>query len=744
MLQQPTAIFLINLVQDVNILRPLIFMAARDFDFRAVILVSPQFANRDPYGIWRAEVDILRSETGADVRTFQTDWDAFREIDGTGIIFAGSESSLAGHSTTHNIFRYAPQGFLKVTLQHGFECVGFRHSAAHDRAHGQTISFGADLLCAWQGVEHQRSMPVTQRAKAVVTGPTSVLQSFTGSIDRPADAPGIVCENLHSVRLNSTSELKNEFVSAFGEFCRLLGRDQRDVVIRPHPGGQYMLKNKVALPANATINNAPMYRLDLRRFSYGISAPSSVLIDMLLADIPTAVWRDRDGDVDTDNYAGLATVSTPQDWFDFAQEAARHPEPFIAAQRRFLVEQAMPIEPKDVFERFAAIFRAGGRISLGQGNDPVAKDRLLIVANAHLPTVQVCLERPLARLIRSGELATELLTETRLKEREAALGSPSAVRQWIDRALDDFAPRALILSRYSGPYAPDMIAWAKRNGVPAIYHLDDDLLSVPVSLGERKYTYHNAPQRLEAVRTLLTQSTLVYASTERLKERLLGHFPALPIIAGPINCSGRIIREARKGPARVLGYMASADHLPNLEMILPAIVAVLDRYPHLSFELFGSIPVPPALERFGERVLKVAPIADYTSFLEQFSKRNWDIGVCPLEPTDFNLTKSNNKWIEYTSTGIAVVASANMIYDECCAAGCGLLAEGLDQWLRALTSLIDDDEGRIAMVARAQEKLETVYSISKHREQILGIVRLAERGLAESEAVHSTEAGEVT
>jgi hypothetical protein len=724
MFEQPTAVFLVNLVQDVNVLRPLVIMAARDFDFRVLILMSAKFANRDAYGIWRDELERLSAETDALLETFESDWDAFQHLQGGGIIFAGSESNLPGHSTTHAVFRYAPASFLKVTLQHGFECVGFRHSAAHDRAHGHSVAFAADILCSWQPLDRQGSMPQSQRAKAVVTGPSAVLQRFTDSFVRDPDAPGIVCENLHSVRLNSASGLKSEFVGAFEEFSRLLARDGRDIVIRPHPGGQYMLKNNVALPPNARMNNAPMFRLDLRRLAYGISAPSSVLIDMLLADIPTAVWRDRDGGIDTDNYAGLASVSTPQDWYNFSREATRRPQPFIDAQRHFLAEQQMPVEPRDVFERFAAIFRAGSRMTVASGSAPVERQRILIVANAHLPTVQVCLERPLSLLVRSGELVTELLTETRLREREA-VGSSVAIADWIANRLDRFAPDAIIFSRYSGPYGPDMVAWARRRGVPVIYHLDDDLVSVPRSLSARKHAYHNAPERLEAVRALLTGATLVYASTERLRDRLLETFSDLPIVTGPINCSGRVIRTPAKGPARIIGYMASADHLPNLQMIMPAIVAVLNRHPQLRFELFGSIPIPPELERFGERIVKVPPIPDYETFLKRFGDRGWDIGICPLVPNEFNLTKSNNKWIEYSSLGIAVVASDRMIYDECCADGCGALADDPESWLAALDHLVADDDARLAMIVRAQRKLESEFSIAQHREQILDVIELA-------------------
>lgn len=725
MFSQPTAIFLINLVQDINILRPLVYMASRDLDFRVSILVSGQLASRDLYGIWRDELQSMSSDANADLAVFENDWDAFGHLRGHGIILAASESSLPGHHTTHAVFQYAPSSFLKVTLQHGFECVGFRHSAAHDRAHGQGITFAADLLCSWQPVEQQGSIAPSQRAKVVVTGPTAVLQAFQEPLDKLPNAPGLVCENLHSVRLNSTVELKDEFVGAFNEFSRLLARDGRSVVLRPHPGGQYALKNNLALPPNARIDNAPMYRLDLRQFAYGISAPSSVLIDMLLADIPTAVWRDRANGIDTDNYAGLTSVSSPQDWIDFASEAVIRPGRFIEQQRRFLADQNIPIEPRDVFNRFAAVLKAGSMLAVAPGSAPVARRRFLFIANAHLPTVQACLERPLAALVRSGELLIELLTETRLVEREAALGSSEAVTAWLEDALDRFAPQALIFSRYSGPFGSEIIAWARARGVPVIYQIDDDLLAVPKSLGARKHAYHNRPERLAAVRALLTSATLVYASTPKLRERLLGHFPDLPVVTGPINCSGRVMRRPQPGSVRRVGYMASADHLPNLEIVLPAIVALLDRHPELTFELFGSIAVPAALGCYGDRIVKLEPVSDYEAFLRQLGERHWDIGICPLTPTEFNLTKSNNKWIEYTSLGIAVVASANMIYDECCADGCGILADGEQSWLEALDRLVTEDHERLAMIGRAQHKLETIYSIEQHRAQILAVVEQA-------------------
>jgi glycosyltransferase involved in cell wall biosynthesis len=718
-----TAVFLINLVQDVNILRPLVFMAARDFGFHPMLLVSAKFTGRDLFGIWQHELEQIAAETGAVLNFFSSDWEANNLLENRqGLIFAASESHLPNHVTTHSVFRHAPQTLLRVTLQHGFECVGFRHSADHVRAHGSTASFGADIVCAWQDAENLISMSASQRSKLLVTGPTAVLQMPSGEVQRKEGAPGIVCENLHSVRLNGAGDFKAEFVDTFDEFARSLEQDRREVVLRPHPGGQYVLKNKVPLPSNARINNAPMYRVDLREFSYGISAPSSVLIDMLLAGIPTAVWRDAAGAMDADTYASLMTVSSARDWLEFSRDALAHPDDFLDRQRRFLDDQAMPLDPEDVFSRFAELFRSARRVQLRHPGFAAERERVLFVANANVPTLQLSFQKPLTPLVAKGAVSTDLLTEQELRERPGILETEAGQAAWVSDRLDAFDPSVVVFCRYSGPASRAIVNWARNNAVPVIYHIDDDLLAIPPDVGTRKYELHNAPERLTTVRFLLSSADLVYASTEKLRQRLLEYSPALKVIAGDIYCSGAVLRRPEVRSGCRVGYMASADHAHNLQMVLPAVERLLELNPNVEFEFFGSIPVPPTLERFGRRVATAPPVANYARFLEEFAARKWDIGICPLVPIDFNLMKANTKWVEYTSCGSAVVASRGTVYDECCAGGCGILASTEDEWFEALHLLSSIPDDRIAMVRRAQQKLERDYHIGRLRNQVIDVI----------------------
>jgi hypothetical protein len=716
-----SAVFVIDLVQDVNILRPLVFMARAEFDFDALLLVSQKFAARDALGVWRNELELICRETGARLELFDSDLAAHRYLDGEGLLFTGSESHLQDHSTAHDLLRHAPQSYLRITLQHGFECVGLRHSADHVRAYGETASFAADIICAWTDCDQLPSLAPSQRSKVLVTGPTSLLQRPLGDVVRMAGAPGIVCENLHSIRFSTATEPKAEFVETFAAFANSMAKRKRRVALRPHVGGQYFLKRQVPLSANVQIENAPLYRLDLRQFSYGISSPSSILIDMLLADIPTAVWRDRKGKVDTSSYRGLTEVSSAAEWVQFARAAEEDRESMLAAQREFLHRQDMPLEPREVFSRFASIFQAARRIELRPPAAAAERERLLFVANTNLPTLQLSFDKPLAPLIGRGEVATQLLAEPDLRAVTQGDDSAAAAAD-IERYLDRYGPSSIIFCRYTGPGYEPILAWAKREQVPVIYHIDDDLFGVPAVIGRRKFEHHNSPERRQALVTLLQSADLVYASTEALKERLLGYLPGLPIVAGEIYCASPVLRRPVRESVCRVGYMGSADHAHNLSPIISVIEQLLDSNSHVQFEFFGSIPVPEELERFGNRIVATKPVAEYEKFLEALSSREWDVGICPLAPIDFNLTKANTKWVEYTAVGAAVVASRGTVYDSCCADGCGILAATPEEWAAGLDLLVNDADERRAIVERAQTKLERQYNVTRLRNQLLAVI----------------------
>ena len=294
----------------------------------------------------------------------------------------------------------------------------------------------------------------------------------------------------------------------------------------------------------------------------------------------------------------------------------------------------------------------------------------------------------------------------------------------IEAAFGRQRPDLLVLSRYTSPRGIDWIGLARDAAIPVIYHLDDDLLAVPESLGAAKFKAYNRPERVQALRDNIEASDLFYVSTGELKKRYEEHGVRAPMVAGEVYCSvapgdiGALVAPAT-GP--VIGYMGTGGHSADLAMILPAVCAVMDQVPSLNFEVFGTIKMPSELERFGSRVRHVPPVADYADFIPYLRSLGWWVGLAPLEDNVFNRCKADTKWVEYSLAGMAIVASDIVVYRRACEDRAGLLASGAAEWRQAILDLLLSPALRASTISAAQHKLRARYTHDQLRRQVLDV-----------------------
>jgi len=356
MAARDTIVFHAHLIQDVSVLRPLLRLARRTSQRDIVMLLAEEFLGYDSTGAWRAEIGHICSELDIALSTYATPFDALTLLAGRrGLIVAGSESDNRAHAATHQLFRALPPEFLRVTLQHGFECLGFLHNAAHDAATGHAVRFAADILVGWLPAERLTALMPAERPKLYTAGPMHLLEQ-PAAPERPAFHPlsGVVCENLHSVRFKHDSTRKT-FIEDLSAFAALTRQLDGTLHLRPHPAGNYTLRKNVPLPEGVRLNQTPLYRLHLPDFDFCISTPSSVLFDFVLAGVPVAVWADAEGWIDTRNYTGLETVVTAEDWWRFALRCASDPKPLLHRQARFLAELGLPADTEDRYARLLSL-----------------------------------------------------------------------------------------------------------------------------------------------------------------------------------------------------------------------------------------------------------------------------------------------------------------------------------------------------------------------------------------------------
>jgi glycosyltransferase involved in cell wall biosynthesis len=352
------------------------------------------------------------------------------------------------------------------------------------------------------------------------------------------------------------------------------------------------------------------------------------------------------------------------------------------------------------------------------GNEAV---RLLIFADGPGATQTISFVMPLAKARASGRLRLRMVSEADFESM-----TPAQADDLAETVMADFAPTHVIVSRFGGGGAAGIAAACRRRALPYVMHLDDNLFAVPEALGASKFKKYNDPARLGRLRLLCERASVIYASTAELARQLGAMNFTPPVVAGNIYCSPPATPAAYTPPETpVIGYMGTAGHAADLDMIVPAITRVLEQHPQARFETFGSIKMPKALAaKFGDRVQARPAAASYLEFIALFQAMNWTCGLAPLEDTPFNACKANTKFIEYTVAGMPCIASDTVVYRRSLADGRGLLAQTQEDWFSAMDTLIRDPSKAAQMLETAQSALETNWSLEALRVQLESICNL--------------------
>lgn len=364
---------------------------------------------------------------------------------------------------------------------------------------------------------------------------------------------------------------------------------------------------------------------------------------------------------------------------------------------------------------------AGDRLNAGlydlQFDGHIGRPNVLILPEHLNATYYLSFDIPLRRLHAHGAMNFAVASQQRV----TASGSGC----WI-RWTETFSPDIVVMSRYCSPFGEDILRFFRERGVPVIYHLDDDLLDIPESLGPDIQERHGNPQTVACRRELLQNSDFIYASTAYLSELLQARLPAQRIVHGIYApyLGGELPStptSQRKCP--VIGYMGSRGHQDDLDLAVQALSRLLEERSDLMFEVFGTIRLPSTLLRFGRRVRHIKVKKTYMDFLLTLAGLGWDIGLAPLADTPFNRCKAPTKYIEYSACNIPVVASNMSVYSQVMPEGGGELAT--DDWYERISRFLDHADYRQQAIMAARAYCSSRFSINILTHQVRSILNRA-------------------
>ena len=310
----------VDLVQDIDVLGPVLLDLAADPDLELRIVVSRWLEARSPRtALWlrRAGLPfrwVRRNDVVAGTAP---------GLQRVAAVLTASESSHPAHAAGHALASRAERsGIAAYTMQHGLENVGLH------RAEGLGFRFASRAVFCWFEVgDADAAMAEETRAKLVSTGrPRPVLKPVAPTFDVA------VFENLHGERYTDADR------AAFLDGLEALAADGALVIVRPHPAGGWaggLVQRFADRPAvtvqspdhiAASLETAANVAASARRV---ITTPSTTALDALEAQRPVALAV-AGGPI----YAGLPVLASAKAWPAFVHgvaPAGLHTPPAMAS-----------------------------------------------------------------------------------------------------------------------------------------------------------------------------------------------------------------------------------------------------------------------------------------------------------------------------------------------------------------------------------------------------------------------------
>lgn len=296
------------------------------------------------------------------------------------------------------------------------------------------------------------------------------------------------------------------------------------------------------------------------------------------------------------------------------------------------------------------------------------------------------------------------------------------VQRTLHRLLDLTRVRrydAVFIQREALPIGPALFeVLTARLGCPIIYDFDDAIYLPHASSANRWVSWLKQPAKTADI---IRHSRHVIVGNQALYDYAHQHNSAITIIPSSINLAAYPPRAHAQAQPDVitLGWVGSGSNLDYLRVIAPAL-RQLSQSHAIRIEVVGG-----QIELDG-LTLDCRPwqLANEISDLHGF-----DIGLMPLPDTPWTRGKGGFKAIQYMGVGLPVVASPVGINTEIIHHGVnGFLANTTEEWLAALTQLVEDaalrqrlgDAGRATVAARYSTEvngprlLQVLQSVAAH------------------------------
>ena len=202
---------------------------------------------------------------------------------------------------------------------------------------------------------------------------------------------------------------------------------------------------------------------------------------------------------------------------------------------------------------------------------------------------------------------------------------------------------------------------------------------------------------------MLGQAIHVIAGNVNLAEYAESYSRNLTIIPTPVNLSD-YKEKTRKGESVVIGWLGTGRNIIYLKDIEDVVQTVSKRFPKVEWRILSD----RSYSLNGVRIQNI-PWNDSTAFGEI---SRFDIGLNPLSDDAWSRGKCAFKALQYMAAGVPVVASPVGMNAKIVTEGkTGYLAADTDEWVEALTTLIEGENHRRKLGRNGRRYVEKKFSV---------------------------------
>lgn len=302
--------------------------------------------------------------------------------------------------------------------------------------------------------------------------------------------------------------------------------------------------------------------------------------------------------------------------------------------------------------------------------------------------------------------------------KQAAIGSS------VPEYLMDYPDTVIFGRTYPSAYDPiALMRDYKKRGVRVLYDLDDDFWQV--AKDNPSVNVSNALK--DQYEGMIKEADAIITPSPVLAKKFKKYFKKPVFIChNGIDDSMYFERPHDNEDILKIGYMGAASHWKDLQLIGEVVSALAEKYDFL-FVIYGITgePMEAAIYNYNKILqLNLQPeknayfraALDFYAQLKRtrlwhipfmppelhpqtLAKCDFDIGIAPLEDTEFNRGKSSIKFYEYAAVGTVCIASDVEPY----ASECTYLAKNtFKDWYNKLEKLIVDKQFRAKILAEQQ------------------------------------------